>query len=50
MFWPAKYDRDIATSDAVINDNVIILVANGIPCRNGKKLTEGIVYSRVDSE
>ena len=22
----------------------MILVANGIPCRNGKKLTDGIVY------
>jgi hypothetical protein len=27
----------------------MILVANGIPCRNGKKLTDGIVYDRVDS-
>jgi hypothetical protein len=27
----------------------MILVANGIPCRNGRKLTDGIVYDRVDS-
>ena len=27
----------------------MILVANGIPCRNGKKLTDGIVYSVLDS-
>jgi hypothetical protein len=44
VFCPAIYDNDIAKSDADIKDRVMILVANGIPCRNGKKLTDGIVY------
>jgi hypothetical protein len=41
-FCAAKVDNRIATSEADINESVMILVANGIPCKKGKKFTDGI--------
>jgi len=43
IFCAAKYDKSIATRDADTNERVMILVANGICCKKGKKLTDGMV-------
>ena len=43
VFCAASVDNTNATSDVPTNAKVMILVANGICCRNGKNDTDGMM-------